>query len=1127
MVPQKLLLVMKISVFLLIFSFMQIAASTYAQDTKLTIRESSVELGKLLTEIERQTEFYFFYNNDKVDWSMTVNINASNRPVSDILNQALAGTNLTYRVIDKAIILADKNTMESMQGISVSGVVTDTNNDPMPGVNIIVKGTLTGVVTDSDGRYSITVPSQDAELVFSFIGYSSKSVVVGNQKEINITLGEDTQQIEEVVIVGISMKKSDLTGAVGSVSSKVLQEKPVTDINQALQGRVAGVNITNAARPDQSASIKIRGINTINGATDPIYVVDGLVMDNFGGGFNSINLNDVASIEILKDASATALYGSRASNGVVLITTKKGQKGEGKVSYDGWVGVRTYANTPEKMNSRQLFELRRDAAMNNFDAINPGATQAERDAFMKDRVMTAYNPNGGGGFAFGQYELDAYNNPNFQDYDWLDEVTRNGMEQNHALSFTGGNNNGSFYVSFGYSKREGMIKNLSDENFSGRVNADYNIKSWLKIGTNTSYVKSQSEIFDNDDVFDKARGANPMLPISDVLILNYGDVIDNNYFNPINTLRIENDRTRNRIISSNFMAITLAEGLTFRTTFALNHLEESRFKYTPNDIQQAVRYSHNGQAQHVRDQRTMWQWDNTLSYDKTFGVHRINAVIGTSSSKTSRNYTDVTGNGFDNNLLLYYNLGASNMIQSRQLGSDFTGSSLVSYFVRGNYTYADKYSATVTARYDGSSKFAQDNRWGLFPSFALAWNVTQEDFMKSQNLFDQLKVRLGFGMVGNQEIDDYSYLTLYSPNVTEGNTTYVPDTKRGNSKISWESQNQFNFGVDMGFLANKLRASVDLFHITNNDLLMTRNVNSSSGFKTMVENIGAIENKGLELSLEFRAIEKADLQWNISANLSVDRNKVTKLYGDNDQVLNYDGDRNLQKTGNLFIGESRNTIYIWETGGIAQEANAGFANMNWAGRNVNAGDLYPLDLSGENGVPDNRIDNYDRVVVGSTDPKFYGGFATDVIWKGISLGVVFNYSVGAKKLSSLYESMIQSNGKGLASVDLTDRWTPQNTGARFPRPMLDDPADGKSYNTFSASNMDHSVQDASYLRLSTLTLAYTFPRQITNTLKLDNLRVYATGTNLFCLTPYKGYDPEYGDWYPPTRMFVFGVNLAF
>lgn len=1015
------------------------------------------------------------------------------------------------------------------QNITVSGKVTDaSNSEALLGVSVTVKGATQGTITDINGLYSLSVPAS-ATLSFSYMGYVSQEIPVNNRPVINVQLVPDEVGLDEVIIVGTSVRKSDLTGAVGSVSGKVLEEKPVTSINQALQGRVAGVLINSAARPDQDASIKIRGINTINGATDPIYVVDGLVMDNFGGGFNSVNLNDVASIEILKDASATALYGSRAANGVVLITTKKGRKGVGTVNYDGWFGVRTYAKTPEKMNSKQLFELRRDAAVNSYLANYPNATDADLQTYMQNRVMTAYDPaTGGGGFVFGQYEIDAYNDPNFRDYDWLSEVTRNGLEQNHSVSFTGGSDAGSFFLSFGYSDQQGMVMNLSDKKYSGRINADYNVKSWLKVGTNTSYIRTESEIFDNDGVFDRARGANPMLPISNVLTLNYGDFYDQNYFNPLNTIRIENDRIRNRLLSSNFINVNPMNGLNIRTSLSINYFEQSRFRYTPNDIQEAIRYAHNGEATHDRDNRMMWQWDNSVAYDNTFSdVHRINAMIGTSISRTDRNYTTVTGKGFDNNIFSYYNLGASNFLASRSIGSDFTASSLMSYIARANYTYADKYYLTATLRYDGSSKFALGNKWGAFPSFSAAWNVVEESFMEGQTLFDQLKLRLGYGLVGNQEIGDYAFLTLFRPSVTEGETTYVTGTQKGTKDISWESQKQINFGIDAVLLNNRVRLSFDAFQITNQDLLMTRNINTSSGFQTAVVNIGAIENKGVEFTADVNVVKTRDIQWNISANISADRNKVTKLYGDNDYILNYDADRNLQKEGNLFIGESRNTIYIWKTGGIAQEADMErLSQIDWSGRNVNPGDLYPQDVSGPDGTPDGKIDDYDRVIVGSPDPKFYGGFATDFTYKGISLNAVFTYSYGAKKLSYLYESMIGSTGRGLASVDLLDRWTIENTDAKFPRPMYDDPSDNLYYNTFSASNMDHSVQDASYLRLSALTLAYTFPQSINNALRISNLRVYTTASNLFCITPYKGYDPEMGDWYPPTKMFVFGLNLS-
>lgn len=1018
------------------------------------------------------------------------------------------------------------------QNVNVSGRITDAStSETLVGVTIAIKGTSKGTISDFDGNYSLETPS-DAILVFKYLGYETQEVSVKNRTTINVAMETEQEVLDEIVVVGTVMKKSDLTGAVGSVSGKILAEKPVVSVNQALQGRVAGVLVNSAAKPGDDSSIRIRGINTINGSTDPIYVVDGLVMDNFGGGFNSVNVNDIESVEVMKDASSTALYGSRASNGVVVITTKKGKKGEGKVNYDGWVGVRKFANMPKQMNSKQLFELRRDAAINGYKAVTPGATDTDIQNFIDNRVMRAYNPSdaAAGGFVFGQYELDAYNNPNFKDYDWLDEVTRDAVEQNHAISFSGASDKGSFFMSFGYSNQQGMVKKLSDEKYTGRINSDYNVKSWLKVGTNTSFQRSISQIFDNDGVYDRARGANPMLPITeDLLVLNYGDYYDQNYFNPLNTHKIDNDRIRNRFISSNFLNINPMPGVNFRTTFSLDFLEQTRFRYTPNNIQEAIRYTHNGEAYHSRDQRTMWQWENSLSYDKTFEeVHRLNAMVATSASKTDRNYTDATGRGFDTNIFNYYDIGASNQVANRSISSDFYTYSLMSYIVRANYTYDNKYYVTATGRYDGSSRFSSGNRWGFFPSFSLAWDMVQENFMKELEFIDQLKLRVGAGKVGNQEIDNYAFFTQFYPTLAGTNKTGLgrPD-RMGNKDLKWESQQQINLGFDVSFLNNKIRLSADYFQVTNSDLLMVRTAWNSLGHSNFVENVGKMENKGFEFTVEGKLVNTRDIQWNLSANISKDNNKVKELTDGVPYILKYDDDRNLQKEGNLFVGQPRNGIYIWKTGGIAQEEDMErLKDIDWSGRQVNPGDLYPQDISGIDGVPDGKIDDYDRVFIKS-DPKFYGGFSSDFTYKGISLNAVFTYSYGGKKLSSLYESMTGSTGRGLASTDLLDRWTTENTGAKYPRPIANDPLSGKSYNTFSASQMDHSIQNASYLRLSTLTLAYTLPSKITNNMKLGSLRFYTTASNLFCITPYKGYDPEMGDWYPPTRMFVFGMNLSF
>src|SRR5690606_11679258 len=502
---------------------------------------------------------------------------------------------------------------------------------------------------------------------------------------------------------------------------------------------------------------------------------------------------------------------------------------------------------------------------------------------------------------------------------------------------------------------------------------------------------------------------------------------------------------------------------------------------------------------------------------------KLNAMVGTSATQTKYSYMNGSAMGYGSNLFGYHSLQSGYKKDQRGLSSGLSEQTLLSYIARVNYTYDDRYLLTATGRYDGSSKFARGNQWGMFPSLSAAWNITEENFMKEQHFFDQLKLRTGFGIVGNQNIDDFAYLSLYNVSYTgtaETGYTYsfASNGLRGTPNISWEKQQQWNLAVDMGFLQNRVRLSVDAYLIKNKDLLMSHSLATTTGYSSTIENIGAIQNKGLEFSLDANLWRTDDFEWNFAATWSMDKNKVTQLYGNTGVVYNIDGDRNIQKEGNLFLGESRNTLYLWRTGGIAQAVDMDRLNqINWNGYNVNPGDLYPLDIN-----EDGQIDQNDRVVIGAPDPKFYGGFSSDFKWKNLSLNAVFSYSYGAKKLSPWYESLVTSSGSSVASVDLLDRWTPDNTNAALPRVLA-----GFDYNRYNASQMDFTVQDASFLRLSALTVAYNFPNEVLNAAKFSNLRVYATGSNLFCVTNYKGYDPEMGDWYPPTRMWTFGINMAF
>lgn len=1007
----------------------------------------------------------------------------------------------------------------------VTGQVVDENSEPLIGASVKVKGSSVGAPTDLDGNFTLKA-EPGATLVVSYIGYETREVKVPASGKMKIILENDANQLDGVVVVGVLMKKSDLTGAVSHVDSEVLTQKPVTNINEALQGRVAGVNITRGITPSDDSSIKIRGTNTINSGSSPIYVVDGLVMDNQFGFYNSINVNDVESIEVLKDASATALYGSRGANGVIVITTKKGRKGEGTVSYDGWVSFSTMGHRPETMSAQETFDLRAEAFMNGYIYNNPNSTAAERQAYWDDVIM-------GSNTVFSDEEFAGYRSG--KTYDWLDQVTKTGVEHNHSVSFSKGTDNSSIYLSLGYSGLDGVVKGTEQDKYYGRINAETYIKPWLKIGTNTSYTYVKDDMTDSSVYNMALERSNPLIdyaPYKDDATRHNEDYLtlywrvrseeNNNYYNPFNSMEIQTERERYHFTSANYININPFKGLNIRSTFAINHAEQSWNQFIPSGIQESIRHkSGDAYATQQRFGDTQWQWDNTISYDTQIKeVHNISAFLGTSASRYVYKVLKGGGKRYASNDLGWNVLGSSADRENRELESDYQTSSLLSYVGRINYNYDYRYFFTFTGRYDGSSKFAKGNRWGFMPSFSVAWDVTNEKFFPQHSFLSRLKVRAGYGVVGNQDISNYQYLTLYYPQQSNGEAFYGTDGRRGTPGITWEKQKQTNIGLDLGFFKNRLNITADLYFITNSNLLMSHSLPKTSGYSYTVENIGELENKGFEMTINATPILTKDFQWNISANLSLDRNKVTKLYGGVTEILN-----GTDRQGNIFIGESLSNIYTYKSGGIANEDNRElWEGIDYNGRTVGLGDLFVLDISGPDGEPDGVIDQNDRYVYGNTDPKFYGGFSTDFTWKGLTLNAVFNYSVGGHRISSYYESLISSVGLGYASPDLKDHWTEDNTDAYFPRVLTNT----EGYNRFGAGETDRYIQSTSYLRLATLTLAYNLPEKWLKHVFMKSARVYFTASNLFTLTGYKGFDPELGDYnYPPTRSYTIGLNFSF
>ena len=997
------------------------------------------------------------------------------------------------------------------QSVKIEGSVRDSQTDELlPGVNVMVKGSSIGAMTNIDGAFSITV-QKGSVLEFSFIGYEKQEYGVKGNAKIQVELNPVGIAMDEVIVVGASMKKSDLTGSVARVTDKTLQQIPTADLNTALQGKVAGVFIQNSAKPGEAASIKIRGNNSIQYGTSPIYVIDGLLVDQ---GFEMLNPNDIATIDVLKDASATAIYGARGANGVVVITTKKGQKGKARVTYDGWYGSQSFSKEMPLINGSQLHDLRVEAYINEFNNTT-NLPPARREKYIKDNFLsTTVPPN----TIFTEDEMEAYLSG--KTYNWLDAVTQNAYQQNHAVSFSGAGDKGSYFMSFNYNQQEGLMKNVSYERYTGKINLDQMVKPWLKVGTNTTFVYQVGHPVADDNTFPVALRADPLLPISgEYWYMKYGTEESQSNNNPIRDLNVVRDANQARLMSSNFININPIKGLDIRSTFSIDYMSKEDYTYYSTETTQSYKASADGQAKHRKDKMLNWQWDNTVSYKTLIKEkHRISAVLGANMSYYSQNWNSLDVKGFGNDFFSYKAIAGASKKEDFGVNSDFWTYSMASVFLRAGYVYDSRYYVTFTGRYDGSSKFGTNNKWGFFPSVSASWNITGEEFMQSQNVINNLRLRVGYGLAGNQNIPNYGHQTLYDVRATLGTSALINWGRYGNPDLRWEKQKQINVGLDYGMFNDRLSFTLDLFHIDNEDLLMTISKSPSSGYLDQLANVGTLRNRGIEFSINATPIRTKDWNWNIGFNISADRNKIIKLDGQAQEIYKLGGMSNneIQTEGNLFVGESLNTIYMYLFDRIIQESDMDYVNsLELGSRTAQPGDILPLDRD-HNGI----INDKDRTVVGVKDPKFYGGIHTTVSWKGLELTLVGNYSYGAKKTSFLYNSLVTSDGRSAAHKDILNRWTPENTNTLIPRAY-------HAFSGFGYGSTSLCLQDASFFRLSSATLAYTFPRKLINKIYLDNLRIYFTGSNLFTATKYKGFDPETGDWYPNTRMYVVGLNISF
>lgn len=980
---------------------------------------------------------------------------------------------------------------------TVSGTVTDATGEGVIGASVIVKGTSTGTVTDFDGNYTIQNVPEKAVLVFSYVGFRTQEVPVAGKSQVNVTLEEDKQLLDEVVVVGYGVqRKSDVTGALTRVGEKELNVKPVSNAFEALQGKAAGVDITSNQRPGEVGSIMIRGTRSLNASSDPLYVVDGVPLQT--GGIEALNPRDIESIDILKDASSTAIYGSRGANGVVLVTTKKGQEGKTQLSYSGSFTFEKIIDKSPAFNASDYITWRRWAYYNSApDKYTPGdqPTQEQDQSFFSGDEYALANVMKG-------WSGGSWDGSKVTDTDWTDFVTQTGVTQEHTISARGGTKNVNGFVSFGYLNNKGTQKGQEYERFNFSASADVQATPWFKAGgsINASFAEQdygfsrtgQSSNSGPTDIYGAAKSilryAVPYDNDGNIILMPGGSTV--NTYTIMDEWKKSNDnRQTYRAIGSFYAQLDFGkiweplQGLQWKTQFG----PDFRFYRLGNfiDSSSAARGGGNSYARRNDTRNMAWTLDNMLLYNKTFAEkHSVGITLLQSASKSNTQTSGMSEVAVPMSSFLWNNMGAVDITSSDYSASMSTGLSeysLSSYMARVNYSYMDRYLLTASARWDGSSVLAEGNKWDFFPSMALGWRMEQESWLRDVTWLDQLKLRLGVGVTGNSAVSPYgtlgvisSYWMPFSAGNTQILVTNEPyysnsQNKMPNNNLSWEKTTQWNFGIDFSFLKGRIGGTIDMYTSTTNDLIMAMTIPSLTGYPSTLANIGKTSNKGIEVTLNFIPVMTKDFTWNSNLNFAWQKDKIEELSNGKEDDIN----------NAWFIGESIAVHYGYEAAGIWQESDAAeMAKFNENGHKFTAGSVRPVDQNG-----DYVIDADDRVILGNKNPRLTAGWSNSFSWKGLELTL---------ELQGRFKYMVSTGGEGQLGMYQQreiDYWTPSNTGAEWQKPVYST-AGGDSYSGLLG------FKDASFIKIRNLSLGYNFDRKLIDKIGLSNLKVYVQGRNL-------------------------------
>ncbi len=972
------------------------------------------------------------------------------------------------------------------QDILVQGVVKDPTGETVIGATVMQKGTSNGTVTDLDGNFSLSVPA-DATLTISYIGFATQDIAVNGQTEFSIVLKDDNQVLSEVVVVGYgTMRKSDLTGAVGSLAAKDMENSPVANLGQAIQGKIAGLQVVDAGKPGDNVSLKIRGLGSINNF-DPLVVIDGVPTDL---GLNNLNMADVERLDVLKDASATAIYGSRGANGVVMITTKKGKEGKGRLSFSANLAIQNATKTPDLLNASEYAALSNDMMSNAGYSMNPEWS----------------NPTALGAGT-----------------DWVDELLRTGYLQNYTVSYSGGNEKSHYYVSGGFLNQTGIVKSVNYRRFTFQANSDAQVLDWLKVSNNISISADKKEQGSYD--LGNTYKALPVFAVQDDNGEWTGPEGNSLWYgstkNPIGPTVTDKQKTNGYNILGNLTAeVKLAKWLKFKSTFGVDAKFWYADNYTPKYAWKPIATEES--SRYKSDNKSFtYLWDNYFLIDHTFAQkHRVSLMAGTSAQWNKFDYLNA-----QKNIFAFENVHEmDNGQEMYAIGGNETEWALFSYMARATYDYESKYLLTATIRHDGSSRFGRSKRWGTFPSVSAAWRISEEPWFKKTKVLNDLKIRLGYGVTGSQaSVSNYGYLASYNTSVypfgyagTEQSA--LVSSSLANPNIHWEEVAQTNIGFDAVLLNSRAHLSVDFYVKNTNDMLVKASIPITSGFEdtsTTYTNAGKVRNSGVEITLNTVNL-KGELGWESSFSYTYNKNKIKDL---NSDVPYYINQINNSYVTMLQKDYPINVFYGYVTDGVFQNVQEVETHAIQPG--AEPGDIRFRDLNN-----DGVINDEDRTVIGNPNPAHLFSMGNNLSYKGFELGIYLQGVAGNKIFNA---NNIDLTGMAAAynqTTDVLDRWTGEGSSFSMPRAVFGDP---NQNNRIS----DRFVENGSYLRLKTISLAYNFPKQWLKVLTIENARLTLSCENVFTITGYSGFDPEVGingidlSTYPISRTYNIGLNFNF